>query len=503
MSQAEGSAPSSDGGSPAPAGWTAEEVAADVRAGRRTASAVLDEALSRIGELDGDLRSFVRLFDGARARAEAIDETVAEGRDPGPLAGVPIAIKDNIAVAGEQVTCGSRILESYRSPFHATVIERLLDAGAVLVGHTNMDEFGMGSSCENSAFFPTHNPWDLERVPGGSSGGSAAAVAARLVPLALGSDTGGSVRQPAALCGVTGLKPTYGRVSRYGLVAFGSSLDQIGPLATTVADAGICLEVMAGHDRRDATSSRATVSTMSSSDFTTFDPKGRRVGIVREFVDELPTAIRGNWETGLDTLRAAGFEIVDVRVPSARATVATYYVLATSEASANLARFDGIRYGRRAEANSLATLYSRSRTEGFGAEVKRRILLGTFSLSSGYYDAYYGKATAVAAQLKTELETALESCDVLATPTTPGPAFRIGELVDDPVAMYLSDVFTTVASLTGLPAIAVPSGLSAEGLPLSFQFIGRPFGEAEVLGTGRVLENSVGALRPSMVESRG
>ena len=499
MSQTEGRMPDEETGVSDASEWTAVSIARDVRGGARSAVAVFDEARSRIDRHDPDLRCFVRFFDGARERAAAIDALVAEGRDPGPLAGVPVAVKDNIAVSGELLTCGSRILESYRSPFDATAIERLHDAGAVLVGHTNMDEFGMGSSCENSAFFPSRNPWDVDRVPGGSSGGSAAAVAARLLPLALGSDTGGSVRQPAALCGVVGLKPSYGRVSRYGLVAFGSSLDQIGPLATTVGDAALCLRAMAGHDPLDATSSDHEVA---SADLD-LDPRGRRIGVIREFVDELPEAVRANWDASLATLEQLGCEIVEVAVPSARATVATYYVLATSEASANLARFDGIRYGRRAESNALAELYSRSRTEGFGAEVKRRILLGTFSLSSGYYDAYYGKASAVATQLRNELETALETCDVLATPTTPGPAFRIGELVDDPVAMYLSDVFTTMASLTGLPALAVPSGLSEDGMPLSLQVIGRPFAEAEVLGFGTAFESKVGPLVPAMAGSSG
>lgn len=499
MSEPEGVTPHGEAGGLV-AGKTAVQVAAAVRTGALRAVDALADARARIDASDGALRSFVRLFEGAEERAAEVDALVEAGHDPGPLAGVPVAIKDNIAVADQPLTCGSRILENYRSPFHATAVERLLHAGAVLVGHTNMDEFGMGSSCENSAFFPTHNPWDLERVPGGSSGGSAVAVSARMVPLALGSDTGGSVRQPAALCGVAGLKPTYGRVSRYGLVAFGSSLDQVGPLATTVADTALCLEAMAGHDPRDSTSSKAEVS---SAELSKFVIKGRRIGIVEEFVENLPAAIRDNWESSLDSLRDLGCEIVHVAVPTARATVATYYVLATSEASANLARFDGIRYGRRAESSSLSQLYSKSRSEGFGAEVKRRILLGTFSLSSGYYDAYYGKASAAAAQLRTELDSALSRCDVLVTPTTPGPAFRIGELVDDPVAMYLSDVFTTMASLTGLPALAVPSGMSSEGLPLSVQIVGRPFAEADVLGFGAAFERQVGSLVPPPVEPSG
>ena len=433
---------------------------------------------------------------------QAIDTMVAEGQDPGPLAGVPVAVKDNIAVSGELLTCGSRILESYCSPFHATAVERLLGAGAVLVGHTNMDEFGMGSSCENSAFFPSRNPWDVDRVPGGSSGGSAAAVAARTGPVG----TGLRYRR---------IRPTAGGAC---VASWDSSpatdasramdwspsvprLDQIGPLATTVADAALCLGVdgWTRLARCDVVGSRGV-------ECRSIGPSilgAGVIGVVREFVDELPQAVRANWDASLATLEQLGCEIVEVAVPSARATVATYYVLATSEASANLARFDGIRYGRRADSSALAELYSRSRTEGFGAEVKRRILLGTFSLSSGYYDAYYGKAAAVACQLRSELETALETCDVLATPTTPGPAFRIGELVDDPVAMYLSDVFTTMASLTGLPALAVPSGLSEDGMPLSLQVIGRPFAEAEVLGFGTVFESKVGPLVPAMAEWTG
>ena len=376
----------------------------------------------------------------------------------GPLAGVPVALKDNLSLAGAPLTCGSRILTGYRAPFSATAVERLVAAGAVVVGKTNLDEFAMGSSCEGSAFKPTRNPWHLGTVPGGSSGGSAAAVAAGSVPLALGSDTGGSVRQPAALCGVVGFKPTYGRVSRWGLVAFASSLDQIGPLARNVRDAALALGVIAGADGRDATASPLPVADHLAE--IEAGAGGLRVGVVREIeVAELGADSRRVWAAALDRLRAAGAELVEVSIPAVRAAVAVYYVVANCEASANLARFDGVRYGRRAAgAESLGELYVESRSRGFGAEVQRRIMLGTFALSAGYHEAYYGRARGVLEALRGEFDAAFGEVDLVVTPTTPGGAFALGEKLDDPLAMYLSDVFTAPASLAGLPAVAVPAG---------------------------------------------
>jgi len=407
---------------------------------------------------------------------------------------VPVALKDNLSLAGQRLTCASRILEGYVSPYTATAVRRLLEAGAVIVGRANMDEFAMGSSCENSAYQATRNPWDLRTVPGGSSGGPAAAVAAGSVPLAFGSDTGGSIRQPAALCGVVGVKPTYGRVSRYGLVAFASSTDQIGPLARTVRDGAIALQVIAGPDAQDSTCSRRPMDDLLAG--IEDGAAGLRVGVVEEIdlaggagSGEMAASFRG----ATAALERAGAELVPVSIPSLGAAIAVYYVIATSEASANLARFDGIRYGRRSpQAESLAEVYLASRSEGFGAEVKRRIMLGTFALSAGYYDAYYGKARAVLARMRAECEAALAKADVLATPTTPGAAFRLGEKVDDPLAMYLSDVFTTPASLVGLPAVAVPSGMDAQGLPLSLQLMGRPFAEAMVFRAARAFEGEIG-----------
>jgi aspartyl-tRNA(Asn)/glutamyl-tRNA(Gln) amidotransferase subunit A len=408
---------------------------------------------------------------------------------------VPVVLKDNLSVAGHRLTCASRILEGYVAPYTATAVQRLLDAGAVIVGRANMDEFAMGSSCENSAYQKTRNPWDVATVPGGSSGGPAAAVAAGSAALGFGSDTGGSIRQPAALCGVVGVKPTYGRVSRYGLVAFASSTDQIGPIARGVRDAALALQVIAGPDANDSTCADRPVGDLLAAIEGGID--GLRVGVVEE-IEQLGSGgetaeTTASFRAALDALERAGAELVPVSIPSLDAAVAVYYVIATSEASANLARFDGVRYGRRSpHAASLAGVYLDSRTEGFGAEVKRRIMLGTFALSSGYYEAYYGRAQAVLARMRAELAAAFERADVVVTPTTPSAAFRLGEKVDDPLAMYLSDIFTTPASLVGVPAVAVPSGLDAQGLPLSLQIMGRPFEEATVFRAARAFERQVG-----------
>lgn len=407
--------------------------------------------------------------------------------------GLPIALKDNIVTSDMPTTCGSRILEGFRSPFDATVVARLRAAGWSPVGKTNMDEFAMGSSNEHSAFGPVRNPWDLTRVPGGSSGGSAAAVAARLVPVALGSETGGSVRQPAAFCGVVGLKPTYGRISRSGLVAFASSLDQIGIMSKTVRECAEVLDVIAGHDPLDSTSS--SEPTDATLDLET-GVKGLRFAIVREALAKLDGEVRTNFNEAVAVLRAGGAIVEEVSLPTITAAIAIYYVVANAEASANLARFDGIRYGRRSvNASTLDETYFDTRGEGFGDEVKRRIMLGTFALSSGYYDAYYGKAQRVREKLRLEFDDAFTRFDYLLTPTTPEEAFPIGAKSDDPLAMYLSDIFTAPANLTGIPAIAIPSGFSRRGLPLSLQIMGRHFSERALFRAAAFYERETGFWR--------
>jgi len=477
---------------PEVAGLSAEAIAGAVAAGELSAAEVVAAALERTAASETTVGAYLRVDTaGALARAAEIDRRRARGEAIGPLAGVPVALKDNLAVAGEPLTCGSRILGGYRSPFTATAVERLLAAGAVPIGKTNLDEFAMGSSCENSALAVTRNPWNPEMVPGGSSGGSAAAVAAGGVPLALGSDTGGSVRQPAAMCGVVGLKPSYGRVSRWGLVAFASSLDQVGPLARSTRDAGLALGVIAGADPRDSTT--AEVGVDDYLERIEEGLAGARVGVLRELdAGLLDDDARRVWSAALERLARLGAELCEVSVPAVDAAIAIYYVIATCEASANLARFDGVRYGRRAPgAGSLGELYVASRSEGFGPEVQRRIVLGTFALSSGYYEAYYGRARAALEELRRQLGAALERVELIATPTAPTGAFRHGEKIDDPLAMYLSDVYTTPANLAGLPGIAIPSGLDARGLPLSLQLVGRPFDEALLLRAARAFERDL------------
>ncbi len=397
-----------------------------------------------------------------------------------PLCGIPIAIKDNINVKGYPTTCGSKILQGYISPYDATVIERLKEAGAIVVGKTNMDEFAMGSSTEYSAFFKTKNPWDLERVPGGSSGGSAAAVAINSVPLSLGSDTGGSIRQPASFCGVIGLKPTYGRVSRYGLVAFASSLDQIGPFARRTQDIALIMEVISGHDPRDSTSSKREVPKFTQE--LGKEIKGIRVGIVKEFMtDGVESSIREAFENFLRELEKEGAHIEEVSLPHVKYAIPCYYIIAPSEASSNLARYDGVRFGYRAKGyKDLIEMYSKTRDEGFGPEVKRRILLGTFALSAGYYDAYYLKAMKVRRLITQDFERIFEKVDAIATPTTPTVAFRFGEKTEDPIAMYLSDIFTVSVNLAGLPGISIPIGMF-QGLPIGGQLIGKAFDESLLL----------------------
>jgi aspartyl-tRNA(Asn)/glutamyl-tRNA(Gln) amidotransferase subunit A len=494
---------------------SAEELARRIRGREVSAVEALESALDRTAKVEPLIRAYLELFEEpARARARDVDRQLGAGHaghrgrsggDPGPLAGVPVVLKDNLSLAGHRLTCASRILEGYVAPYTATAVQRLLDAGAVIVGRANMDEFAMGSSCENSAYQKTRNPWDVGTVPGGSSGGPAAAVAAGSAALGFGSDTGGSIRQPAALCGVVGVKPTYGRVSRYGLVAFASSTDQIGPIARGVRDAALGTQVIAGPDANDSTCADRPVGDLLAA--IEDGIAGMRIGVVREIelssapeggasrdgAPASPNGMAASFEAALGALERAGAELVPVSIPSLGAAIAVYYVIATSEASANLARFDGVRYGRRAPgAASLAEVYFDSRSEGFGAEVKRRIMLGTFALSSGYYEAYYGRAHAVLGQMRDELTAALRRADVVVTPTTPSAAFRLGEKLDDPLAMYLSDIFTTPASLVGLPAVAVPSGFDGQGLPLSLQIMGRPFEEATVFRAARAFEQQIG-----------
>ena len=414
-------------------------------------------------------------------RAKALDA----GKPAGPLHGVPIAIKDNMCTAGVPTTASSKILTGFVPPYSATVVTRLESAGAVIVGKTNLDEFAMGSSTENSALGPSKNPWDITRTPGGSSGGSAAAVAARAVPLALGSDTGGSIRQPAGLCGIVGFKPTYGRVSRYGLLAFASSLDQIGPFAVTVDDAALVFQTIGGFDSHDSTSAPEPMPDLASA--LTGDVKGVRIGVPRAFLGEgVDEAILEAFESALATLAARGATIVDIDLPHAPYGIPVYYLICTAEASSNLARYDGVRYGLRTKLekdDTLLTMYERTRDEGFGPEVKRRIMLGTYVLSAGYYDAYYLKAQQVRTLLLQDYQRAFERVDVVATPTTPTPAFKLGEKTSDPVQMYLNDIFTVSANLTGLPSISVPCGFSSSKLPIGFQLTGRAFDEATLLRT--------------------
>jgi aspartyl-tRNA(Asn)/glutamyl-tRNA(Gln) amidotransferase subunit A len=451
---------------------------------------VCEAALARIAAANPALNAFHTV-----AAEQALTQAAALDGRPGdwdgmPLLGVPVALKDNLCTRGLTTTAGSRILEHYVPPYNATAVDRLIAAGAVIVGKTNCDEFALGASTENAAFGPTRNPWAPERTPGGSSGGSAAAVAARMVPLALGSDTGGSIRQPAALCGVVGLKPTYGRVSRYGLLAFASSLDQIGPLATTVADAALCLQVIAGTDARDATC--ATTSTDEYLGALTGRVEGMRIGVPRALVSEeagVDADVRIAFERALETLRQQGAVIVDVALPHSAHAIPVYYLIATAEASSNLARYDGVRYGDRApDAATLGEMYDRTRDRGFGPEVKRRILLGTYVLSAGYYDAYYLKAQQVRTLIRRDYEQALAAVDLVAMPTSPTPAFALGERMDDPLQMYLADVFTVAANLAGLPSIAVPCGLTAARLPCSLQLTGRAMDEATVLRAADAFE---------------
>ena len=434
-------------------------------------------------------------IDAARAAAGAVDQAVAEGRDPGPLAGVPVAIKDNLCTRGVATTCSSKILDGWIPPYDATVVTRLAAAGAVMVGKTNLDEFAMGSSNMTSHFGGVENPWkrhgdNRKLVPGGSSGGSAAAVAAYMVPGSTGTDTGGSIRQPAAFCGIVGLKPTYGRCSRWGVVAFASSLDQPGPFARTVEDTALLLQAMAGHDPKDSTSAPLAVPDFAAA---ARDPaiKGLRVGIPKEYrVDGTAPEIVALWDKGLEMLKAAGAEPVEVSLPHTKYALPAYYIVAPAECSSNLARYDGVRFGLRVPGKDLTDLYENTRGAGFGKETRRRILIGTYVLSAGYYDAFYKKAQQVRALIARDFKQAFEKCDVLLTPTAPTAAFAAGEKMDDPVTMYLNDMFTIPASMAGLPGISVPAGYDKDGLPLGLQLIGRAFDEETLLRAAAALEKA-------------
>jgi len=467
---------------------SATEIARRVASRDVSAEEVTRAHLDRIAEADGGIDAFLHVAaERARAQARRIDADLSAGRTAPPLAGVPVAVKDVLDIEDLPTTCGSRMLDGYRPPFTATAVARLEAAGAVVLGKTNMDEFAMGSSTENSAFKPTRNPWAPDRVPGGSSGGSAAAVAAGMAPVALGSDTGGSIRQPAALCGVVGLKPTYGRVSRCGLVAFASSLDQVGPIARSVEDAARMAEVLCGWDPRDATSARMDVPAFAA---VLGGGAGLRVGVPWRFlaagVDE---GIMSAFRAAIDALRSGGAELVDVDLPHVSHAIATYYIVATAEASSNLARYDGVRYGLRAggPGASLRRMYGETRDRGFGPEVKRRIILGTFVLSAGYYDAYYLRAQKARTLIRRDFERAFAECDVIATPTSPVPAFRLGEKTADPLQMYLADIFTVPANLAGIPGLSLPCGF-AGGLPAGLQLLARPFDEATLLRVGHAYQ---------------
>jgi aspartyl-tRNA(Asn)/glutamyl-tRNA(Gln) amidotransferase subunit A len=466
---------------------TALGIAAAVRAGERAAVDVVEEHLARIADREGEIHAFNEvLADQARAAAEAVDR----GDRQGPLAGVPIAVKDNLCTRGIATTCSSKILEGWRPPYDATVVSRVLAAGAINVGKTNLDEFAMGSSTENSAFGPTRNPRDTSRVPGGSSGGSAAAVAAGFAPLSLGSDTGGSIRQPAALCGVVGVKPTYGLVSRYGLVAFASSLDQVGPFANNVADAALLLEVIAGHDPMDSTSIDQPAPSLV--DVLGRGVDGLRIGVLRELVDAEGIApdVRRRTEEAAEALAAAGAKVEEASVPAATLGLSAYYLIAPAEASSNLARYDGVRYGLRVDAPNTGLMNEASRTAGFGAEVKRRIMLGTYALSAGYYDAYYGKAQQVRTLIIRDFRAAYEQFDLLLSPTSPTTAFPLGAKVDDPLTMYLNDVCTIPTNLAGDPAMSVPFGTGDDGLPVGVQLLAPALGEATMFRAAAVLEEA-------------
>lgn len=473
---------------------TASEIAAAIANKTLTAREVIDAHLARIDEREGDINAFnLVMAETARAQADAVDADIAAGRPVGPLAGVPIALKDNLCTHGVETTCSSKILEGWKPPYDATVVTKLREAGAIFVGKTNLDEFAMGSSTENSANGPTRNPIDTSRVPGGSSGGSAAAVAAGFAPVSLGSDTGGSIRQPAAMCGVVGVKPTYGLVSRYGLVAYASSLDQIGPFATTVADAALITEVIAGHDTKDSTSIPQPVPALV--DAVSRGVRGMKIGRVTDLPQGAEPEVQERLDAAFAALEAAGATIVDVQLPSLSYALTAYYLIAPAEASSNLARFDGVRYGLRVNAADTNAMYGATRAAGFGDEVKRRIMLGTYALSAGYYDAYYGKALKVRRLIAQDFENAYQSVDVILTPTSPVVAFKFGEKVDDPMSMYLCDIYTIPTNLAGHPGMSVPFGTGAHGLPVGIQVLAPALGEEAMFSVGGALEAAAGGAK--------
>jgi aspartyl-tRNA(Asn)/glutamyl-tRNA(Gln) amidotransferase subunit A len=451
--------------------------------------------LERIRSLDSKLNSFISINDKALDEAKAVDELIGKGQDPGVLAGVPVAIKDLLCTQGLRTTAASKVLENFIPPYSATVVTRLKSAGAVVLGKTSLDEFAMGSSNETSAFGVVKNPWNTDFVPGGSSGGSAAALAARLAPVAIGTDTGGSIRQPASFCGVYGIKPTYGRVSRYGIIAYASSLDQAGPMGNSTADCSLLLEVMSGKCRYDATTASVAVPQWTRE--LKEDLKGVRIGLPKEyFAEKLDSDVERITQTAIEALKSRGATMTEVSLPLVKHSVSMYYLIATSEASSNLARYDGVRYGYRSDysknpAGNLEEFYSRNRGEAFGTEVKRRIMLGTYALSSGYYDAYYLKACRVRRLLRDQYLKALETCDLLLSPVATSPAFKIGSRISDPLAMYLNDIFTTSTNLAGLPGMSVPGGFSKDGLPIGVQLTARHFDEQSIFNASYSLEKTL------------
>lgn len=477
----------------------AHELGRLLRERKVSALELTDAVFGRIDAVEDKVKAYLLLLqEEARSQARAVDAALAVKEELPPLAGIPLAVKDNLCMTGVETTCASKILKGFIPPYDATVIERLKEQRVVFTGKTNMDEFAMGSSTENSGFYPTANPWDCERVPGGSSGGSAAAVAAGEAVAAIGSDTGGSIRQPAAFCGVVGLKPTYGLISRYGLVAFASSLDQIGPITRDVRDCALLLNAIAGHDPRDSTSAPQDVP-----DYTEFlvpEIKGFRIGIPREYVAEgIAPEVRDVLAEAVHLLTGMGAVVEETSLPHVRYSLPTYYLIAPAEASSNLARYDGVRYGLRVEGEDVVTMYKKTRSCGFGSEVKRRIMLGTYALSAGYYDAYYLKALKVRTLIRRDFDAAFERFDLLLSPTTPTPAFKMGEKVDDPLAMYLSDVCTLAVSLAGVPGLSIPGGFAGH-LPVGLQLIGPPFTEGKLLRVAYAFEQEAGVVekRPAL-----
>ena len=471
------------------------EISRAVAEKKISAVEVTKHFLDRVNRIDAQINSFVTVNPRALEEAKQVDAAIAAGSPVGALAGVPVAVKDLLCTEGLRTTACSKILSNFVPPYSATVVTKLRAAGAVVLGKTSLDEFAMGSSNETSVFGPVKNPWNLERVPGGSSGGSAAALAARLAPAAIGTDTGGSIRQPASFCGVYGIKPTYGRVSRYGIIAFASSLDQAGPMAHSTADCALMLEAIAGKDTQDSTSANIGVPKWTKD--LRADLKGVRIGLPKEYFSEkLDADVNRVTQAAIDAAKSRGAEIVEVSLPLVKYAVQIYYLIATSEASSNLARYDGVRYGHRADftkvaAKDLEEFYSLTRGAGFGAEVKRRIMIGTYALSSGYYDAYYQKASQVRRLMRDEFLRAFETCDVLLSPVTASPAFKLGERISDPLEMYLNDIFTTSTNLAGLPGMSVPAGFSAEGLPIGVQLTAKHFDEQRIFDVSLAIEQTL------------